>query len=287
MLDTLFVYDFVRPFFSGNLNYKLREDVTVKANFSQRIERTTTFKMNPFPEREHSETLEQGDPELLPEFINLVELGLIKEWDANSVYATAYYSHISNLVNRVNTVYNDTILNRIYSNFGDASSVGIDMGMEIYPLTGWKLFGGLNLYRYAIKGSFDDRSVDNSSWVYSFNVNSTMSLSPSSSVQFALNYLSQRVTAQGEDSRFYTPSLSFKKSFLNERLSLNAIWQNMDLGLLKTNEQRITTFRPGEFYTTTNYIQEVDIFSLNLSFLINGNKNRAKFVQSEFGEKEF
>jgi len=286
-VDTVYVYDFVRPFFSGNVSYQLKDDLLVKANFSQRVERTTTFKMNPFPEREHSETLEQGDPELLPEFIDVVELGLIKEWGANSLYATAYYSHVSNLVNRVNTVYNDTILNRIYSNVGNAASVGVDTGLEIFPVSGWKLFGGLNLYHYAIRGSFDDRPVDNSSWIYSFNVNSMVTLSPSSSVQFALNYLSQRVTAQGEDSRFYTPSLSFKKSFLNERLTLNAIWQNMDLGLLKTNEQRITTYRPGEFYTTTNYIQEVDIFMLNLSFQINGNKNRAKFVKSEFGDKEF
>jgi hypothetical protein len=33
----------------------------------------------------------------------------------------------------------------------------------------------------------------------------------------------------------------------------------MDLGLLPTNEQRITT-RGRDFFTTTNYIYEVDIF---------------------------
>jgi hypothetical protein len=95
------------------------------------------------------------------------------------------------------------------------------------------------------------------------------------------------VTAQGEDSRFYTPSLSFQKSWLADRLSLNVIWQNIDLGLLKTNEQRITTFRPGDFFTTTNYIQEVDLFILNLSYSINKPKNKSRFVKSEFGEKEF
>ncbi len=287
LLDTLYVYDFVRPFFSGNMAYKVNEDVTLKANFSQRIERTTTFKMNPFPEREHSETLEQGDPELLPEFINLLEVGVIKEWKANSFYLTGYYSHISNLVNRVNTVYNDTILNRIYSNVGDAASLGFDSGMEILPLEGWKLFGGLNLYYYSINGSFNDRPVNTSTWVYSLNLNTTVTLSSTSSMQFALNYLSDRVSAQGTDSRFYTPSLSFKKSWLEDRLSLNLIWQNMDLGLLRTNEQRITTSRPNEFFTTTNYIQEVDLFILNVSFLINGSKNQGKFVKSEFGEKEF
>jgi hypothetical protein len=151
----------------------------------------------------------------------------------------------------------------------------------------WKLFGGVNLYYYSIKGSFDDRPVNTASWVYSLNLNSTWTLSTSASLQFTLNYLSNHVTAQGEDSRFYTPSLSFKKSWLDDRLSLNLIWQNMDLGLLKTNEQRITTFRPNDFFTTTNYIQEVDLFILNLSYSFNKLNNKSRFVKSEFGEKEF
>ncbi|OYX14975.1 MAG: TonB-dependent receptor, partial [Algoriphagus sp. 32-45-6] len=109
-VDTLYQYDYVRPFFSANLSYKASEDLTWKLNFSQRVERETTFKMNPFPEREHSETLEQGDPTVLPEFVNNVEAGLIKTWKDNSLFVTAYHTRIKNLVNRVNTVYNDTIL---------------------------------------------------------------------------------------------------------------------------------------------------------------------------------
>ena len=57
---------------SVNLSYDLGEGAKAKLGYSRRIERTTTFKMTPFPEREHSETLEQGDAELLPEYIDLV-----------------------------------------------------------------------------------------------------------------------------------------------------------------------------------------------------------------------
>jgi hypothetical protein len=89
-LDTLYEYDYVRPFFSGNLSYRAKEELTWKVNFSQRVERETTFKMNPFPEREHSETLEQGDPTVRPEFINQLEAGLVKTWKDNSFFATAY-----------------------------------------------------------------------------------------------------------------------------------------------------------------------------------------------------
>ncbi len=286
-LDTLYQYDYVRPFFSGNIAYRAKEDLTWKLNFSQRVERETTFKMNPFPEREHSETLEQGDPTVLPEFINQLEGGLIKTWKANSFFATAYYTRVKNLVNRVNTVYNDSILNRIYSNVGTGKSVGVELGSELFFTKKWKGYFGGNLYRYSINGEFDKKPINQSAWVYSLNLNTTLNLTPTWSTQFTINYLSNRVTAQGEDSRFYQPSLNVKKTFLEGKTTLNFQWQNMDLGLLNSNEQRITTFRPNDFYTTTNYIYEVDMLILNLSYTLNGSKNRSKFVKSEFGEKEF
>ena len=286
-VDTTYRYSYIRPFFSGNLSYQVREDLIWKLNFSQRVERETTFKMNPFPEREHSETLEQGDPNVLPEFIDLVEVGLVKNWEETSFFATLYYSRIQNLVNRVNTVYNDSILNRIYSNVGNARSLGIELGTDLAIHKNWKVFLGGNLYRYSIQGEFDQRTLNRASWVYSFSATSSYALNASWSTQVALSYLSKRVTAQGEDSRFYQPSFSVKKTWLAGRLALAFQWQNLSFGLLDSNQQRISTWRENEFYTTTNYIYEVDQLFLTLSYSLNGNRNRSKFVKSEFGEKEF
>jgi hypothetical protein len=64
-------------------------------------------------------------------------------------------------------------------------------------------------------------------------------------------------------------------------------WKNIDMGLLNSNEQRITTSRTGEFYTTTNYVYEVDMILLSLSYNFNNRKNTAKFIESEFGKREF
>ena len=59
------------------------------------------------------------------------------------------------------------------------------------------------------------------------------------------------------------------------------------MGLMNTNEQRITTSRPEEFYTTTNYVYEVDMILLSLSYNFNNRKNTTKFIDSEFGKREF
>ncbi len=286
-VDTMYFYDFVKLYPSASLQYAISEDLKLKTSYSKRVERTTTFKMNPFPEREHSETLEQGDPTLLPEFVDLVEVGLVKNFGDNSFTATTYFRNVQNLVNRVNTVFNDTILNRIYSNVGTGKSIGLEAGLELNPTNWWQVFAGANVYNYSIKGEFDKQPIKTSSWIYSINANTSFDFGKNWEAQFAVNYLSPTNTAQGEDSRFLSPNLNIKKTFLDGRLSTTLQWLNIDMGLLPTNEQRITTWRDGEFYTTTNYVYEVDVIQLNISYTFNQLKNKSRFIKSEFGEKEF
>ena len=126
----------------------------------KRIERTTTFKMNPFPEREHSETLEQGDPNLHPELIDQVEVGFnFKNNNGDSFFSNIYYRNVNNLINRVNTIYNDTILNRIYSNVGNAKAFGGELGTEFTVAKKLKTFASFNLYNYQIHGEFDKSPI--------------------------------------------------------------------------------------------------------------------------------
>lgn len=284
--DTLYTLDKLNLFPSVNLQYDLGNGLSAKAGYSRRIERTTTFKMTPFPEREHSETLEQGDAALLPEYIDLVEAGLIKNWEDNTLYGTVYFRNVANVINRVNTVFNDTILNRIYTNAGQAQVYGLELGTTLYPAAWWRLFLGTNVYNYRIKGQLFGDAINTANTIYSINATSNFKLAKTLDLQLGLNYLSERVTAQGRDSRFYNPSLSLRKTFLDKRLAVNFQWLNLDLGLLSSNEQRITTVRDN-FYTTTNYVYEVDILQLGLTYQINQSSKKVNLLKSEFGEKEF
>ena len=304
LITNNYSYDYMKLFPSASLQYTVNDDTKIKAAYSKRMNRTTTLKMNSFAEREHSEVFEQGDNRLLPEFIDLVELGITKEFDSkNSAYATLYYRHVDNVINRVNTlayqsngVVIDSILNRVYSNVGKSNAKGIEVGAQFKLNPNWSNFIGANIFNYDVDGQFVFRhrdgidrnyKVKNQNTVYSFNVNSTYSLKQNASIQFTFNYISERNTAQGKDSRFYTPNLTLKKSFLNNQLVATLQWQNMDMGLLKSNEQSIATSRPDEFYTYTNYVYEVDMVILNISYTFNKAKNRSKFIKSEFGKREF
>ena len=287
-LDENYSLNFIKLFPSASIQYQLKENLSISLAYSKRIKRTTTFKMNPFPEREHSETLEQGDPNLHPELVDQVELGVsYKDKKGNRLFSSFYFRNVNHLINRVNTVYNDTILNRIYSNVGNAKVIGREMTAEYNLGKKFKILASSNFYYNIIQGSFDGHIVNKDAYAYNLNFNSTFRFSDTAFAQFTLNYISSLITAQGKDSEYYSPNLTFVRRFWNNQLTASLQWKNIDLGLMNTNEQRITTHRADEFYTTTNYVYEVDMILLSLSFNFKNRKNTTKFIDSEFGKREF
>ena len=285
--DTTYQLDLISPFPSVSLSYELLgQRLLAKGGYSRRIQRTTTFKMTPFPEREHSETLEQGDAELLPEFVDQVEVGLVSNWGDNNAFLTGYYRHVRDVINRVNTIYNDSILNRIYTNAGNAQALGVEVGANLYPAAGWSIFLGGNVYNYRIQGDLFGDQINTSNTIFSINANTNIQILPTLDLQLGLNYLSRRVTAQGVDSRFYNPSMTLRKTLLNKQLTASLQWRYIDMGLLESNEQRITTVREN-FFTTTNYVYEVDVLVISLSYQLNQASKTVKLIKSEFGDKEF
>ncbi len=273
---------------SIQLKHKHTDRTSFKLGYNRRIKRTNNYELNPIPEREHSETLEQGDANLLPELIGNLELGLEQTFNTGSFFATVYYQHVANPIQRVNRIFNDTILNRIFTNAGNANQFGLETNLSLKLNNWWtNVFGG-NIYHYHIYGTIFNGTipVDNSSWAYSINATETFTLPKNWTIQLSINYLSERITAQGEDSRFLTPNLTIKKTSNDKRWNYQLQWLYIDAGMGQSNRQRITTRGPN-FYSTTNYIYETDQIQFSIGFNLLKKNRKIALPSSEMGEKEF
>jgi ferric enterobactin receptor len=198
---------------SASILYHFDDSWKTKAGMSRRVQRTNNFELNPIPEREHSETLERGDANLLPEFIYLAEAGITKNFNKGSLFSTVYYQDIKNPIQRVNNVYADTILNRVYTNADKAKRLGIELGLNYSPTKWAQFYLGTNVFRSSLSGLVLNYPTiqENAAWVNSLNVNMNVQLNTTFSVQGNMNYISARPTVQGEDSRFYSPNCLLKK----------------------------------------------------------------------------
>jgi outer membrane receptor protein involved in Fe transport len=268
--------------------YDAKDKLVLKTSYTRRVKRTNNFELNPLPEREHAETLEQGDPNLLPELTGALELGLEKSWQKSNLNFTIYRQDIKNPIQRVNKVYNDTILNRIFTNASRALQIGMEVNVTNSITPYWQSLISGNLYRYKIDGTIFDGAVNvsNASTIYSINSTQSIKIQKGLALQLSINYLSNRITAQGEDGAFLTPHLSLKKTTQDQRWTFQMQWLNIDMGSKIANRQRITT-RGSNFYTSTNYIYETDQIQFSLSFNMSKRNRKITLPVSDIAEKEF
>jgi ferric enterobactin receptor len=278
----------VNIFPSYLLRYQQSLKTTFKSSYTRRIKRTSNFELNPLPEREHSETLEQGDPNLLPELTGVWEVALEHKLAKGSLAISIYHQRIKNPIQRVNNIFNDTILGRLFTNAGLAKQTGFEVGLNYRVTKFWQATIGGNLYQYNIKGQLFNNtvSVNNGSWVYNINSIQTINLKNYWSFQLSINYLSIRATAQGEDGAFFTPNFAIRKTTNNNKWNFQFQWLFMDMGLGISNIQRITT-RGQYFFTTTNYIYESDQIQLSIGYKLTRKNRKLELPQSEMVEKEF
>lgn len=268
--------------------YDAKDKLVLKTSYTRRVKRTNNFELNPLPEREHAETLEQGDPNLLPELTGALELGLEKSWQKSNLNFTIYRQDIKNPIQRVNKVYNDTILNRVFTNASRALQIGMEVNVTNSITPYWQSLISGNLYRYKIDGTIFDGAVNvsNASIIYSINSTQSIKIQKGLALQLSINYLSNRITAQGEDGAFLTPHLSLKKTTQDQRWTFQMQWLNIDMGSKISNRQRITT-RGSNFYTSTNYIYETDQIQFSLSFNMSKRNRKITLPVSDIAEKEF
>ncbi|MFY9159913.1 TonB-dependent receptor domain-containing protein [Aquirufa ecclesiirivi] len=262
--------------------WKLEGEKTLRIGYSRRIERPTSKLMSPFKNHRHAETIETGDPNLLPEIANVLELGLSKGFENISFTATAYVNFLQDKVFRVNEIYSRTILGRTYTNAGNSQSTGMEFLTEIRPSKIWKIYLSGNLYQFDVQGHFRGIETRQSSFNYNLNGNTSLDISPTLRFVWDFTYLSKSVTTQGYDSDLLLSNVSLKYSLWGNKANVNL----QCLNVFNSNIQTIVTQTPS-FYSSTDYRKWDRVIQLSVGFRINDRGQKTKSTKTEYGEKDF
>ncbi len=268
------------PSFQGL--WKLSETHSFRIAYSRRIDRPTTKSMSPFKNHRHAETIETGDPNLLPEIANVFEAGISKSFQDVSFTATAYVNFLRDKVFRVNEIYSRTILGRTYTNAGNAQSTGMEFTTEIKATKNWKIYLSGNLYQFDVQGKFNGIETTQNSFNYNFNGNTVIDISPRLRFAWDVNYLSKSVTTQGMDSELLLSNASLKYTLWKNTGNLTFQVQNV----FNTNIQTIQT-QTKDFYSSTDYRKWDRVFQISLGFRINDRGQKVKSTKTDYGEKDF
>lgn len=126
---------------SAYLNYTVNENNSLNLSLSRRVDRPSINQTKPIRNFSTPRITSYGNPELLPQFTNSIELVYSKKINKSSINASLFYRDIHDEIAQVflndeNANPNEYKLVQTYTNFKNNSSFGFEVSANI-KLTSW------------------------------------------------------------------------------------------------------------------------------------------------------
>ena len=240
------------------LTQKINDNQDIQLNYSRKINRPTFFQIIPYYNYTDSLNISRGNPDLKPEFTNLVELNY--DWNLknnNNILATIYYRQTDDLITRYqyldanpNPSKMDSIFITSYANANSSVAYGLEVTAVSNIAKWWQLTSNVNLYNSKLDGSNLENGLSTQLVSWFGKINNTFKLPKNYSIQFTGDYTSKTILppnrsgggggnfygggnlalANGYTDPVYGFDIAFKKDFLKDKsaslsLSMNDIFR--------------------------------------------------------------
>ena len=190
---------------SAFVTYKVNDKVDVQLNYSRKINRPNFFQLIPFIDYSDSLNLSVGNPALVPEFTNLLELSYSNQYKAgNSFLASAYFRNTNDLITRYqyrttnpDTAKTGTVIMNTYANANRSYTVGFEMTGKNKLTKWWDLTTNINLFNSTIKAGNLAGSSNSSLFSWFAKINNNFKLPKNFSIQFSGDYTAKTLVAPG------------------------------------------------------------------------------------------
>jgi outer membrane receptor protein involved in Fe transport len=213
---------------SAHFSYSLKNKSQLLVSYSRRIQRPRSYYFEPFITWEGPYNVRTGNPNLTPEYINAYEVSFIKPIkERKGFFSLELYARtVSDIITRISTVYEPSILISRPYNVGNSLALGFEPSVNYTIKKWWKINAAINAIHLTLRGSIEDISYDRQSLNYNGRITNTLSIK-GFDIQLMSRYESRTVTAQGSTTGFFTQDASIKKSFSKNKFSLILQGQNI------------------------------------------------------------
>ncbi len=273
LIDSNFHFGYKYPDGFKNLGYALfpsffltkalNENTDLQFNYSKRIHRPNFWQVNPFVDINDPLNIEEGNPELHPEYTNSFEINLFNRFKNNGgsflgvIYfknnvgdITEYSDTISPaLFQKLNNaaISPDAIVNT-YINAGFTNRIGSEFTLEKKIADQLDLTYDIDFQYRTTKASVNNINLDNSGFNYDTKlignykiVTDKSKLFNNLGFQLIANYESPRVIPQGKTKQQFVSDFAMRKEFLKKKaaaisFSINDIFNSRKFGTVYDTE---------------------------------------------------
>lgn len=280
-----FLIDQLEYFPTFHASFKFGAVHELLASYSRRINRPRGWELEPFQTWMDANNVRQGNPSLLPEYIDSYEIGAQTAAGEATFSAEFYQTVTHNKIEHIRSVYSSSATLTTMHNVGKDYSLGTEFLANFDPVKGWNVNLIGNLYRYRIEGTISGESFSRSSFNWTVRMNNTLKLGPSTRFQLNGRFESPTVSSQGRREGFLAVDVAAHQDLLNNQLS--AILQVRDV--FGTRRREFSSSGAGfSSYSLQN--RESPVVMLTLRYSLNNFRKDEAEREGEgegFGGEEF
>lgn len=234
----------------------------ITLSYSRRVNRPHLHALNPFPKYTDPLNLMVGNPELMPEYINSVELGLGSYGKKITFTGSVYFRYITDMIQRVRTIDSLGVARVTWSNVDEAQFVGAESMIMYRPFKWWKMTISANFSQTYIRSTSGESDLNNSGFSWSSNMNQTFTIGKTWSTQITGFYRAPMVLTQGRSQPMYSMDIALRKTFLADKLYLN--FRVSDV--FNTRQFGYEVNQPGIFVSNGLWKHQTRRFSLSIGY---------------------
>lgn len=227
---------------------------TVKASYTQRIQRPLIWFLNPWRNESDSLNVFTGNPYLDPELNHAVELShSVTTKKGVSVNSAFYWRFTDNAIEYLATVEPNGVSVMSPRNIAQRATYGVNLNASGQLSKDWTFNGGADVrYQELSSPALGQR---NGGLIGRFNLNTTYKFPKDITMQADGNYDTGWISLQGRGTGFYWYNFSAKREFWSKKASLTLGVSNpFSRGVRQTFRQSAPTFtnESRNFFVTRN-----------------------------------
>ena len=231
------------------LGQKIGDGQELQLSYTRRVNRPNFFQLVPYTDSSNKLNITRGNPNLVPEFTQSLELSYLKTFSRNStLLASVYYKYTDHLITgyiETDSSGGTTTLINTFINAETSYNLGGELTLQL-PLTKWwDLSTNFNVYQSRINVSNPDAVAQTALWSWFGKLNTSFRLPSSWSIQVSGIYQSKsnlpvstqsnqpgppmmnQSASQGYIKPYYEADIAVKKNLLNNKLSLSLSWNDI------------------------------------------------------------
>ncbi|TCI84835.1 outer membrane beta-barrel family protein [Tenacibaculum sp. M341] len=243
---------------SGFLKYIPSENAksSYVLSFSRRVDRPSLNQINPIRQISTPLTIITGNPNLLPQFTNSIELNYTRKLNKGNFTIGGFYRRVHDDINRRGFFDEDnpTVLVIDYDNFDSTNAYGLEFSTNYKLNNWWRLNGSVDVYSRNQQGIIEDQDVEVSNTLFNVKLSNSFKATKALTFQLFTLYTGKQRVLQYELEENFFANIGARYSFAKGKGSINLNFND----IFRTQRFAFNAFRTvvqeGEFKRDTQAV---------------------------------